>query len=270
MQARSKSLFALAVTLTALSPLALAAPPEQPQPPAPHSAKPTHATALKDAVVASWSLDQQQQAALTRADTDFRDGLHKLRGDGPQAAPEQRRAALDALLDQQRQQLAKVLDPAQLRAYLMLERQAAMPRHPGPRRGHDPAALDADLKARFTPLFATWQLAPQQRAEVLNAQRTFFDGLHQLKRPDAAPDAEAGDPRGERFRRLIEQRHSALAQVLSRDQVTAFEALTQPPRPPHAGQPPAPDAPPAPPAPGTPSAPPAPDAPPAPGTPPAP
>ncbi len=268
MQARSKSLFALAVTLTALSPLAMAAPAERAQPPAPHSAKHAHATALKDAVVASWQLDQRQQAALAQADTEFRDGLRQLRSDGPKVAPEARRGALDALLERQRQQLADVLEPAQLRAYLMLERQAAMPRHPGP--AHDPAALDADLQARFTPLFATWQLDQQQSAEVLNAQRTFFDGLHQLKRPGAAPDAEVDDPRGERFRRLIEQRHSALAQVLSPDQVAAFEALTQPPRPPRAGQAPAPDAPPAPPAPGTPAAPPAPDAPPAPSAPPAP
>ncbi|WP_110654657.1 hypothetical protein [Salinicola halimionae] len=239
MKFHQKSLIVLAIAASTLSPLALAASAEQPKPPAAHEARMTHANPLKDAVVASWNLDKDELASLAQADSDFRAGLKQLHVDSKdsdnKAEPEQRRAAIQSLLEQQRQQLAGVLTDEQLHAYQMLERPrpSMMRHHGGPRM--DPEQMAAQLEQRYAPLFATWDLNQDQSAKVLNAERTFFDGLHQLKRPDAKMADEAQDPRGAQFKQLLEQRHSALASVLNDDQVTAFEALTQPPRGPHGG-----------------------------------
>ncbi|MAM56525.1 MAG: hypothetical protein CMN25_04240 [Salinicola sp.] len=230
-----QSLIALAVTASTLSPLAMAAPAEQPKPPAPHEARMAHADPLKEAVVASWNLDDDKLASLAQADSDFRAGLQQLRGNDDQAAPEQRRAAMESLLQQQREQLTDVLTDEQLHAYQMLERPRPpmMRHHGGPRL--DPEQMTAQLEQRYAPLFATWNLDQDQSAKVLNAERTFFDGLHQLKRPDVKGDDESRDARGAQFKQLLEQRHSALSSVLDDEQVTAFEALTKPPRGPHHG-----------------------------------
>ncbi|KAA0018287.1 hypothetical protein F0A16_11265 [Salinicola corii] len=229
-----KSLIALVVAASTLSPLAMAAPAEQSKPSAPHEARMAHVNPLKEAVVASWNLDEDKLAKLARADSDFHAGLQQLRGNDDQAAPEQRQAAMESLLQQQREQLADVLTDEQLRAYQMLERpRPPMMRHGGPRM--DSEQMTAQLEQRYAPLFATWNLDQDQSAKVLNAERTFFDGLHQLKRPDLKSGDESRDARGAQFKQLLEQRHSALSAVLDDEQVTAFEALTQPPRGPHGG-----------------------------------
>ncbi|MGQ7244362.1 hypothetical protein ACUN9V_12995 [Salinicola sp. V024] len=239
MKFHHKSLIALAVAASTLSPLALAASTEQPKQPAPHEARMAHANPLKDAVVASWNLDKDELASLAQADSDFRAGLKQLHGDSNdgdnKAEPEQRRAAMESLLERQREQLAGVLTDEQLHAYQMLERPrpGMMRHHGGPKM--DPEQMTAQLEKRYAPLFATWDLNQDQSAEVLNAERTFFDGLHQLKRPDAKADDATKDSRGAQFKQLLEQRHSALAEVLDDEQVAAFEALTQPPRGPHNG-----------------------------------
>lgn len=228
-----KSLITLAVAASTLSPLVMAAPTEQPEPSAPHEARMAHGNPLKDAVVASWNLDDDELTRLTQADNDFRTGLRKLHGDEEMAPREQRRAAMQPLLEQRREQLADVLTEEQLHAYRMLERPRPMMRHHGgPER--EPAQVAARLEQRYAPLFATWNLDQDQSAGVLNAERTFFDGLHQMKRPDLKGDDDSRDARGARFKQLLEQRHSALASVLDDEQVTAFEALTKP-RGPHAG-----------------------------------
>lgn len=230
-----KSLIALAVAASTLSPLAMAAPTEQPRPPAPHEAPMAHANPLKEAVVASWNLDEDKLARLAKADSEFRAGLHQLRGDADgKVAPEQRRAAIESLLQQQREQLSGVLSDEQLHAYQMLERPRPMMRHHGGPR-LDPEQMTAQLEQRYAPLFATWNLDQAQSAKVLNAERTFFDGLHQLKRPDVKGDGESRDARGAQLKQLLEQRHSALSSVLDDEQVAAFEALTKPPRGPHDG-----------------------------------
>jgi|GEM_PF-1861735 len=239
MKFHQKSLIALAVAASTLSPLAMAASTEQPKQPAPHEARMTHGNPLKNAVVASWNLDEAKLASLAQADIDFRAGLQQLHGDADgadkKAAPEQRRAAMESLLEQQREQLADVLTDEQLHAYQMLERPrpSMMRHHGGPRL--DPKQMAAQLEKRYAPLFATWDLSQDQSAKVLNAERTFFDGLHQLKRPDTKADDAAKDSRGAQFKQLLEQRHGALASVLDDEQVTAFEALTKPPRGPHEG-----------------------------------
>lgn len=230
-----KNLLALAVAASILSPLAQAAQTEQPRPPAAHGEHKAHGNPLKNAVVASWNLDEDELASLAQADSDFRAGLQQLRGDDGKAAPEQRRAAMESLLEQQREQLADVLTDEQLHAYQMLER----PRPPmmhhrsGPKM--DPERMTAGLEDRYAPLFATWDLSQEQSAAVLNAERTFFDGLHQLKRPDAKAGEATKDSRGAQFKQLLEQRHSALSSVLDDEQVAAFEALTKPPRGMHKG-----------------------------------
>ena len=88
-----KNLLALAVAASILSPLAQAAQTEQPRPPAAHGEHKAHGNPLKDAVVASWNLDEDELASLAQADSDFRAGLQQLRGDDGKTAPEQRRAA---------------------------------------------------------------------------------------------------------------------------------------------------------------------------------
>lgn len=236
MKFHHKSLIALAVAASTLSPLAMAAPAEQSKPSAPHEARMAHANPLKDAVVASWNLDDDKLASLAQADSEFRAGLQQLHGDADKkAAPEQRRAAMESLLEKQREQLADVLTDEQLHAYQMLERPRPMMmrHHGGPKM--DPAQMNAQLEQRYAPLFATWSLDQDQSAKVLSAERTFFDGLHQMKRPDMKGDDESRDARGAQFKQLLEQRHSTLSSVLSSDQVTAFEALTKPPRGPHGG-----------------------------------
>jgi len=234
MKFHHKSLIALAVAASTLSPLAMAASPEQPKPTAAHEARMMHANPLKDAVVASWNLDKDELASLAQADNDFRTGLKQLHGDpdgtDKKVAPEQRRAAMESLLEQQREQLDGVLTNEQLHAYQMLERPRPpmMRHHGGPKM--DPKQMTAQFEKRYTPLFATWDLNQEQSAKVLSAERTFFDGLHQMKRPDAKADDAAKDSRGAQFKQLLEQRHSALSEVLDDEQVTAFEALTRPPR----------------------------------------
>lgn len=238
MKSPKKSLIALAVAVSTLSPLVMAASSDQTKPPVSHDVRQQHGNPLKDAVVASWNLDDDKLATLAQADSDFRAGLQQLSGD---MSPGQRRSAIDDLLEQQRERLSDVLDDEQLHAYQMLER----PHHPvmmhhrgGPER--NPEQMAAQLEKRYAPLFATWDLSQEQSAKVLNAERTFFDGLHQLKRPDVRPADEATDPRSAQFKQLLEQRHEALSSVLDSEQVTAFEALTQPPRPPHRGPRPVP------------------------------
>lgn len=231
-----KNLLALAVAASILSPLAQAAQTEQPRPPAAHGEYRPHGNPLKDAVVASWNLDKDQLASLAQADSDFRTGLQQLRHDSDdKAAPEQRRAAMESLLEQQREQLADVLTDEQLHAYQMLERPRPpmMHHHSGPKM--DPERMTAGLEDRYAPLFATWNLSQEQSAAVLNAERTFFDGLHQLKRPDGKADETMKDSRGAQFKQLLEQRHSALSEVLDDEQLAAFEALTKPPRGMHKG-----------------------------------
>ncbi|OLO05837.1 hypothetical protein [Salinicola socius] len=239
MKFHQKSLIALAIAASTLSPLAMAASTEQPRQSAPHEARMTHGNPLKDAVVASWHLDEDKLASLARADSEFRAGLQQLRADADGAdnkvAPEQRRAAMESLLEQQREQLADVLTDEQLHAYQMLERPrpSMMRHHGGPKM--DPERMTAQLEQRYAPLFATWDLSQEQSAKVLNAERTFFDGLHQMKRSDMKGDDPSRDLRGAQFKQLLEQRHSALASVLDDEQVTAFEALTKPPRGPKGG-----------------------------------
>lgn len=230
MKTSKKSLIALAVALSTLSPLVMAASAEQPKSPTAHEARKAHANPLKDAVVASWQLNSDQLAALAQADSDFRAGLQQLRGDDSNTSREQRHAAMESLLEQQRDQLADVLTDEQLHAYQMMERpRPPMARHHGGPK-MDPEQMTARLEERYAPLFATWNLSQEQSAEVLNAERTFFDGLHQLKRPDAKADEAAKDSRGAQFKQLLEQRHAALSEALDSEQVTAFETLTQPPR----------------------------------------
>ncbi|WP_110650241.1 hypothetical protein [Salinicola peritrichatus] len=233
MKVFKKSLLALAVAASTLSPLAMAAAtPEQSQPSVSEDTRHHRGNPLKEAVVASWNLSDDQLASLAQADSDFHAGLRQLHGDDVKASPDQRRAALESLLEKQRDQLSGVLSDEQLHAYQMMERpRALMMRHHehGPRP--DPEQMAERWAQRFEPLFASWNLSEQQSAEVRNAERTFFDGLHQLKRPDvAAPDA-----RGAQFKQLLEQRHAALSEALDDEQLSAYEALTKPPRGPHHG-----------------------------------
>ncbi|WP_251976107.1 hypothetical protein [Salinicola avicenniae] len=227
------SLLALAVAAASLSPLAQAGSNDSTHTPVVHGEPRVQANPLKDAVVASWSLDNDQLAALARSDSEFRAGLRQLHDSRDDASRESRRAAVESLLEQQRDQLLGTLSDAQLHAYQMLERpRPAMRRpHDGPDVADQPSreAWASHWQQRFEPLFASWHLSEQQSAEVRNAERTFFDGLHALKRPDRrAPDAEH-DARSATVRQLIEQRQAALSEVLSDDQLTAYEALTRPP-----------------------------------------
>lgn len=237
MKVFKKSLLALAVAASSLSPLAMAAEtPEQPQPTVSEDVRHHHGNPLKEAVVASWNLSDDQLAGLAQADNDFRAGLRQLHGDDVKTSPDQRRAAMESLLEKQRDQLSGVLSDEQLHAYQMMERShPSMMRHHehGPRP--DPEQMAERWKQRFEPLFASWNLSQQQSAEVMNAERSFFDGLHQLKRPDVAATDSAQDSRGAQFKQLLEQRHAALSEALDDEQLSAYEALTQPPRGPHHG-----------------------------------
>ncbi|WP_189443229.1 hypothetical protein [Salinicola rhizosphaerae] len=240
MQAFKKSFLALAVAATTLSPLAMAASmdhtADRPQPPMSQEARQHQGNPLKDAVVASWNLDDDQLAALKQADESFHAELKQLHDDKGEASRDQRRAKMESLLEAQRDQLAEVLSDEQLHAYQMLERPRPpmMRHHGGPGVGKPSQEEMAEhWKQRFEPLFASWNLSQQQSAEVMNAERSFFDGLHQLKRPDVeAPDADR-DARGAQFKQLLEQRHAALSEALNGDQLTAYEALTKPPHGPH-------------------------------------
>ncbi|ANF57109.1 hypothetical protein [Halotalea alkalilenta] len=232
-----KTLLALAVAAATLSSFAQAQSPADDQV--------SRGNPLKQAVVASWHLDADQTRALAEADAEFRAQRQQLRDQRDEAAsPQTHRQAMDELLEQQRTRLAQILDAEQQRAYLMLER--PMPGQHGPERPRlDPERLTQDFEQRFTPLMESWNLDPASREQVVSAQRTFIEGLkaQHPQRTDKPGPREQGEDKGDRrearkaaFEQLLTQRHEALAEVLDADQLAAFEALTQPPRPMHHGE----------------------------------
>ncbi|WP_106477627.1 hypothetical protein [Phytohalomonas tamaricis] len=171
---------------------------------------------LMRALFASWHLSDDQQKALHDARESMRNDLDKLKSQKFDSR-EDKRAAFDKIKQDQQARMAKILDPQQLN---VLEKM----RHVELRGPMGRPPVDG-MKA----LIASWHLDQSKQQALDNANKAFFQQLHELRGPqsDASKpqDKQAKDKHRDEFKAAFEQHRKALEKILTPTQLAALDAF---------------------------------------------